>query len=138
MYKLITHGTKPILTKNIKNTITMETQTPTTKTTAQTQGKTIAIISYITIIGLIIAFIMNNDKKDEFASYHIKQSLGIALTAFALSVIGIIPILGWIISILGIFFVLFLWITGLINAVSGKKKPVPVLGKKYEEWFKGI
>ena len=116
----------------------METQTPTTKTTAQTQGKTIAIISYITIIGLIIAFIMNNDKKDEFASYHIKQSLGIALTAFALSVIGIIPILGWIISILGIFFVLFLWITGLINAVSGKKKPVPVLGKKYEEWFKGI
>lgn len=41
---------------------------------------------------------MNNNKKDEFASYHIKQSLGIALTAFAFSAIGIIPILGWIIS----------------------------------------
>lgn len=27
------------------------------------EGKNIAIISYITIVGLIIAFVMNNDKK---------------------------------------------------------------------------
>ncbi len=115
-----------------------KTKNDNSESTQETQGKTIAIISYITIIGLIIAFIMNNDKKDAYASYHIKQSLGIALTAFALSAIGVIPILGWIISFLGIFFVLFLWIMGLINAVSGKKKPVPILGKKFEEWFKGI
>jgi len=33
-------------------------------TVAISEGKTIAIIAYITIIGLIIAFVMNNDKKD--------------------------------------------------------------------------
>lgn len=35
------------------------------------EGKTIAIISYITVIGLIIALILNNDKKNLFAAYHI-------------------------------------------------------------------
>lgn len=32
-------------------------------TTTQQEGKNIAIIAYITIIGLIVAFVMNNDKK---------------------------------------------------------------------------
>jgi len=102
------------------------------------EGKTIAIIAYITIVGLLIAFIMNNDKKNSYASYHIKQSLGVALTALALMFIGIIPILGWIISFVGIFFVLVLWIMGLINAINLKEKPVPILGKKFEDWFKNI
>lgn len=73
------------------------------KTSMVNDGKTIATIAYITIIGLIIAFVMNNDKKNTFAGYHIKQSLGLGLTGLALGVIGIIPILGWIINILGIF-----------------------------------
>ncbi len=102
------------------------------------QGKNIAIIAYITIIGLIIAFMMNSDKKDKYASYHIKQSLGIAASALALTVIGIIPILGWIISFLGFFFILFLWVMGLINAINGKEKPVPLVGEKFIEWFKKI
>jgi uncharacterized membrane protein len=115
------------------------TSKETTKVeTSNSEGKNIAIISYITIIGLIIAFVMNNEKKNTFASYHIRQSLGLAISAIALSMIGIIPILGWIISFLGFFFVLFLWIMGLINALNSKEKPLPVLGKKFEEWFKDV
>jgi len=102
------------------------------------EAKKIAIISYITIIGLLIAFVMNNDRKLSFASYHIRQSLGLAATGLALGVIGIIPILGWIINILGFFVLLYLWIMGLVNAMNGKEKPVPFLGKKYEDWFRGI
>ena len=102
------------------------------------EGKTIAIIAYITIIGLIIAFVMNNDKKNTFASYHIKQSLGLALTALALTLINIIPILGWIISFLGFLFLLYLWVMGLMNAVNLNTKPLPLLGIKYEQWFAGI
>ena len=41
------------------------------------EGKTMAIISYVTIIGLIIAFVSNNSKPNEFTSFHIRQSLGI-------------------------------------------------------------
>lgn len=102
------------------------------------EGKTIALVAYLTIIGLVIAFVMNNDKKNTFAQYHIKQSLGIMLTGLALGMIGIIPILGWIISILGVLFLFFLWISGLLNAINGKEKPVPVMGEYYLKWFAGL
>lgn len=102
------------------------------------EGKNIAIISYVTVVGLIIAFVMNNDKKSKFAAYHISQSLGLALTAIAIGIVGIIPILGWIINIVGIFVLLYMWIVGLINAINEKQKPLPILGKKYEVWFKNI
>jgi|SRR5690625_1542162 len=101
-------------------------------------GKTIAIISYLTLIGLIIAFVMNNEKKNTYASFHIRQAIGIFVTGLALGVINIIPILGWLISIFGSIFLVILWIFGLIGAINGSWKPVPVLGEKFQEWFKGI
>lgn len=107
-------------------------------TTQVSEGKTIATIAYLTLIGLIIAFVMNNDKKNTFAAYHIKQSLGLALTGLALGLIGMIPILGWIINIIGVFVLLFMWVMGLVNALNGHEKPVPILGHKYMEWFKNF
>lgn len=106
--------------------------------TQKTQDKTIAIIAYLTIIGLVIAFVMNNEKKDPFATFHIRQALGLTLTGVALSLINIIPVLGWIISIIGLFVILYMWISGLLNALNGKRKTVPILGDKFEEWFKSI
>ena len=41
------------------------------------KGKNIAIISYLTLIGTIIAILMNNEDKSEFARFHIRQALGI-------------------------------------------------------------
>lgn len=102
------------------------------------EGKMTAIIAYITLIGLIIAFIMNNDKKNTFAAFHIRQALGLGLTSLALSMINIIPILGWLISLFGVLFIFVLWIIGLIGAINGEKKMVPLLGEKYQEWFKTI
>ena len=114
----------------------METQE--TFISKPSENKNIAIIAYLTIIGLVIAFVMNNEKKDAFASYHIKQSLGLGLTSFALGVVGIIPILGWLISIFGFFAILYMWIVGLMNAINGKEEVVPILGEKYAEIFKSI
>lgn len=51
------------------------------------EGKTIAIISYITWIGTIIAFIMNNDKKNPFASFHIRQMVGLSILSIVNSFI---------------------------------------------------
>lgn len=101
-------------------------------------GKTVAIISYITLIGFIIALIMNSSKRSAFAAFHIRQSLGIMLTAFVLSLIGIIPILGWIVSILGFLLIVVMWIMGLVAAVNGEEKPVFLLGNQFQDWFRGI
>ncbi len=102
------------------------------------EGKTTAMVAYLTVIGLIIAFVLNNDKNNEFAKFHIRQSLGIMLTGLALGMIGIIPFLGWIVSIAGFFFVVFLWISGLLNAINGKEVKVPIMGEYYSKWFAGI
>lgn len=109
-----------------------------TATTIEDEGKNIAVIAYLTFIGLIIAFVMNNDKKLPFAQYHIAQSLGLAVTGIGLGVIGMVPILGWFISVLGSFLMIYMWVMGLINAVKGREKPIPVLGKQYEKWFGGL
>ena len=102
------------------------------------EGKTIAILAYITLIGLVVAFVMNNEKKNSFANYHIRQALGIGLTGLALGMIGIVPILGWFIAIVGYFALFAMWIMGLMSALNGKESPVFLLGAKYQEWFKGI
>lgn len=109
-----------------------------TTTNTVSEGKTIAIVSYITLIGLIIAFIMNNDKKNSFASYHIRQSLGLGIFAIALMILSLIPYIGWIIYIVGVLLLLVLWILGLINAANGEEKPLPIVGTQFQEWFKNI
>jgi len=102
------------------------------------EHKTIGVIAYLTIIGLIVAFVMNNSNKSEFGSYHIKQSVGLMLSGLALGLVGLIPILGWIVNILGIFVLLYMWVMGLVNAINEREKPVPILGAKFEEWFKNL
>ncbi|WP_310992401.1 DUF4870 domain-containing protein [Aequorivita marina] len=102
------------------------------------EGKTTAIIAYITIFGLLIAFIMNNDKKNTFAAYHIRQCIGLGAVGLASYIIGKIPYVGWIASLLIGLLLIVLWVIGLIGALNGQEKPVPVLGEQFQEWFKGI
>lgn len=102
------------------------------------EGKTIAIIAYITVIGLIIAIVLNNDKKNAFAAFHIRQALGVGLASLVIGVLNIIPYIGRLAFAVGSILLFVMWIVGLINALNGKMKPVPVFGKQFEEWFRGI
>lgn len=101
-------------------------------------GKSTAIIAYLTLIGLTVAFVQNAEKKNTFANFHIRQSLGLIYTGLALGLINIIPFLGWVICIVGMFALLILWMMGLFNAINGKEVPVPLLGSLYGKWFSGI
>lgn len=94
------------------------------------EGKNIAIISHLTIIGWIIALIMNNPKTD-LGSFYIRQMLGLGLTAILFSWV---PIIGWI---LGLMMFLF-WVMSLFGALSGQKKITPILGQYYQDWFKSL
>nr|WP_284046849.1 hypothetical protein [Gelidibacter japonicus] len=94
-------------------------------------GKNIALIAHLTLIGWIIAFVMNNNTKSEFGSFYIRQVLGLGLCGLVLS---FIPLLGWLVS-LGIF---VLWIMSLIGALNGEKKLTPVLGEYFQDWFKSL
>jgi len=100
------------------------------------EGKTTAIISYITLIGLIIAFVMNSSKKNAFASFHIRQMLGITL----LSLVNgfVIARFSSIASMVISIGLLVLWVIALIGAVNGQEKKIPLLGDQFQNWFKSI
>lgn len=100
-------------------------------------GKTVAIIAYITLIGWIIALIMNNGNKTALGSFHVRQSLGIICVGVVLSIIaGVLDI--WILATIIQLAIVVFWILGLVSAVQGEMKPVPILGEQFQEWFKGI
>ncbi|MEO6001722.1 MAG: hypothetical protein ABIZ04_22045 [Opitutus sp.] len=104
--------------------------------TPVTDDKTVAILSYITIVGFIVAVVLHGNKKTPLGTFHLRQALGLWITAIACWVVlMIIPVIGWIMIpfvMLGIF---VLAVIGFIGAASGKMKAIPILGDKYQQWF---
>jgi uncharacterized membrane protein len=100
-------------------------------------GRKNAIISYITIFGTIIAYYLNNENKSAFASFHIRQSLGLWLTFFALGyIIGSFD--SWLVS--SSFYLAFavLFVYGLSNAINRKAQEVPLVGAFYQKIFSNL
>ena len=91
-------------------------------------GKTKAIVAHITLIGWSIALVLNRQEKDEFASYYIRQLLGLYLLGLILS---LIPLIGWVLSIV----VFVLWIMSLIGSIQGVKKVSSIVCKYFEDWL---
>ena len=101
------------------------------------QGKQTAIVSYLTIIGTIIAIFMNSENKNAFASFHIRQALGIFLTFFLLGYpVGYFD--SWMVSASFWTFIFILWLFGFMNALNGEQKTVPFLGEFYQKLFKSF
>ncbi|WP_108424042.1 hypothetical protein [Flagellimonas amoyensis] len=94
-------------------------------------GKTVAIIAHLTLIGWIIAIIMNSSNKTAIGSFYIRQILGIFLLGFVLGIIPIVNLIAWI-------FPFILWIMSLIGAINGNQKPVFLVGEHFQNWFKSL
>jgi len=105
--------------------------------TTADKGKTIAIYSYITIIGTLIAMLNNSEVKSEFASFHIRQALGINIAFYGLGyIVGNFD--SWVVT--GAFYIFFfiLWAYGLVGAVQHKANLIPVLGPLFQKVFKTL
>lgn len=99
-------------------------------------NKTLSIISYITIIGWLVAYFSGKDKADALLKYHLRQSLGLAIVNIIFSVVltiiaSMVPSLSFL-GLIGYVFIV-LWIMGIINAANGALKPVPLIGKWFED-----
>lgn len=101
------------------------------------QGKTAAITSYILGIGVFIAMSMNAEDKNSFASFHIRQGLGLTLTFFSLGLI-ISNFDSLMISAPMWIFISVLWGYGIFSAIKGETKPLPIVGALYQKWFASI
>jgi len=103
------------------------------------EDKTVAIVSYLTLIGFIVALVIHGNNKTRLGAYHLRQSLGLIVCSLAMLpvglVLGFIPVLGWLTGFAIWIGFIALWAVGLISALNGQQKPVPVLGEKFQAWF---
>lgn len=94
-------------------------------------GKTKAIVAHIYWIGWVIALILNSSEKDEITSFYLRQLLGLFLFSIVIAFIPLINVVGWIITII-------FWVISLVGAINGEQKEIPIVGKYFQDWFKGI
>ncbi|HPF10307.1 MAG TPA: hypothetical protein PKW08_04120 [Flavobacteriaceae bacterium] len=94
-------------------------------------GKNTGIIAYLTFIGLLIAFTMNLDKKQEFATWHIRNMFGLLVLLFV-SIVIPSPQIGFYVYLLAAG----CWLWSFTMALMGKKEGIPWLSEKFQTWFR--
>ncbi len=111
------------------------------------EDKTVAILSYCTLIGFIIGLIMHSSKKTQLGTFHLQQALGLIIG----SIIAYIPIIivtiilafipgigGLLARLIGLAYfigVIGLVVIGIITANKGEMKPLPVIGGFSQKFF---
>ena len=102
------------------------------------KSKNTAIIAYLTIIGAVIAIFMNQEEsKSEFASFHIRQALGLFCSFFLLGYfVGYAD--SWTVSSAFYLFYFILWIYGFLGALQRQKRELPLVGAFFQTTFKSL
>lgn len=102
-----------------------------------TDPKIISIVSYLTIVGWVVAYVLNRPKSG-LATFHVRQALGLHLLFVACNMVFSIPVLGWIVGVLGFILLFLLWALGILAALNGEEKRIPFLGDSFQDWFKSL
>lgn len=115
---------------------TNETEQPTQPVAPVSAGnsdvndnKAMAIIGYVIPLLFFIPLV-TDAKNSPFAKFHANQQLVLLIAAIAVNIVGtIIPFIGWFIILpLGSIAVIVFAIIGILNAVKGEMKELPMIG----------
>ena len=90
------------------------------------EGRGLAWLSYL---GLLVIIPILLQKDNPFTRYHIQQGLALLIFAIIWNVIWIIPFIGFIVGWIGWVAIIVFTVMGIINALTGKETPLPLLGK---------
>ena len=138
MAKKPTATTKKKTTKAATKTTTRKTAAPRASSKDAESNKGMAIIAYIGILCLI-PLLTGDYKKSSFLKFHTNQGVVLFITAIATWIASWILwaifaamrlwfIGGFLSPLVGITIFVFM-ILGIINAVNGVMKPLPLIGK---------
>ncbi|WP_372774953.1 hypothetical protein [Mangrovibacterium sp.] len=90
-----------------------------------------SLIAHFSLVGWVVAIIMNDAEKEPQCSFYLRQTLGIYLVALLGAIVPGLRITLGIVAII-------LWVVSLIGVVQNRETEIPVLGVYFQEWFKGI
>lgn len=93
-------------------------------------------VTLLTFIGLIIAIIMNLEKRNPFTSFHIRQMFGLIIFGFVSNIIeqyidSWVGTICWFISAAG-------WLYAFFYVIKGEMKLIPYVGEYFQEWFRNV
>ena len=98
-------------------------------------GRTNTLMCVLAYLGILSLIPFLAEKNDPFVQYHAKQGLNLFIIEMIVNVLGgilsALPFIGFIgriiLSVCGILFVV-LSILGIVSAVKGEQKELPVIG----------
>jgi uncharacterized membrane protein len=90
-------------------------------------------LAYVTIIPAIIFLVVAPYNQKPLIRFHAWQSIFLNIAWIAISIIGIIPILGWLIFGVGMLVLFVAWIIVLLKALKGERYKLPFIGDLAEK-----
>ncbi len=100
----------------------------TEKTSTGMQANVEGLLCYLVgfVTGIVFMII---EKESKFVRFHAMQSIFVSGALFVIQIIlGFVPYVGWIISILVSLLGLILWIICMLKAYQGELFKLPVIG----------
>jgi uncharacterized membrane protein len=99
-------------------------------TTAAADPSDVSENKWIGVLAYIIFFLpLLAAKQSRFAMYHANQGLVLLILSVAANIVlGLIPVIGWILLPIANLATLVLAIIGIIQAANGQLKPLPFIG----------
>jgi uncharacterized membrane protein len=85
-------------------------------------------LAYVTFIPALIFLLVPPYNQSAKIRFHAIQELGLSVVWFCLGIIFIVPILGWLIGMLGFLCLLVMWIMCILKASQGGAFKIPVIG----------
>ena len=96
----------------------------------ENNNKLYNILAYLGILWIVGLLAAPNETDVRF---HVNQGIVLTIAWVAAgilnTILAFIPILGWLLGFAVIIFVTVLNIIGLVNAIKGEQKVVPIIGK---------
>ncbi len=98
---------------------------------AETSEKTKELNTGMAVLAYIIFFVplLTDAKDDPYVKYHVKQGLVLFIAWVLTGVFNMVPVIGWFLAPIVYLVLLVLLIMGILNAVNGNKKPLPLIGQ---------
>ena len=94
------------------------------------EGIPYALLAYLSILCIIPLII----KKDNaFVLFHTKQGIVLFVCEIAVSIISVIPLLGWLIGFFGMLLFGIISLIGIIKVLTGEYWKIPVVSDYAEK-----
>jgi uncharacterized membrane protein len=103
------------------------------------KDKVLALVSYLTIVRWVVVFVLHvsGPHKSRLVKFHLRQSLGLLISALIVWSVLIILGIGLLHVIFQITFIVY-WVLGMFYAFQGEMKYLPYVGGYFDDFFKFI